>query len=340
MPKNEQNLELANFICRFGESLVMIDLLGEVVLPAFRDANLIRTHGESTSYKLIEVGLVEIDKTKGCVGVAGRFVKDTVLTSEQVLDPAKGLIQRQESIRTSPSALFLLMLDTHRLLYVKETSDAPGLDTFKATIDRFLRRKHKEFIDKKHREHQEARRMAAGPTAPLTKRQLLESYPAPELEIVPLASQETLTAFIQKYETLKVIEVQLLQTNHDIDNSEFFAAVRAKQKKVGAKRTTLKHSNPLGLEKAETITQLTSAVEQGIHHIKLDGKDLEGDRLRGNNEEFQIKTPIAALGRGVKEAAEKMFASFKSLVDSGTIKVQTVTEQVKQRIAEVLNSLP
>jgi len=338
MPRNEQTLELANFICRFGDKLVLLDLLEQVVLPAFRDPKLVRKYG-FTSYKLIDVELVVLNKAVSTVGIVGRFVKDTFLTSEQVLDPEQGLIKRKESIRTSPSAMFLLLLDTHRLLYVKETSDAPSLDTFNTTIERFLRDKHREFIDKTQKERREARKVDA--TLPvLRKRELFIQYPFPELNVVPIPSHETLTAFIGRYNTLKVVEVQLLGTNHDLDNDEFFAEVRKKKDNVGSARTSIRHSNPKGLEKTETTNQLAGVVDQGNHLIKLDGKDTAGDRLRGNNEHFQVKTQIEALGREVKAAAKKMHDSFVTLVQNGTIRASDVSDDIKTRLSAFIAQQP
>ena len=303
---------MANLICRFGENKVMLDMLNEIVLPAFTDKTLIRSY-DKTSYLFYDVELVVLDDKESVLGVAGRFIKDTILRRDQILDDQKGLIQDTQDMRTSPSAFFLLILNNHRLLYVKESADAPLLDSFRSTFQKFLRTKHKAYIDSLYEKHKQAREDDAT-LPPVTKGELWKETPMPTVELVPLASKETLTSFVNKYEVLKSVEVQLRDTNSEIDNAPFFERVRHEKDAIGSTKTSVKHTNAEGLDKAVAIEQLSVAAPQGNYLIRFDGLDDSGDRLRGNNDDFKIKTPLKDLGDTLESAVKRMYFSFTCAV--------------------------
>lgn len=76
--------------------------------------------------------------TKNLIAIAGRFIKNTELSREQYENDKGELIRDTQGMPSAPSAIFVLMLNSHRLLYVAETKFAPNLNTFKATVDSFF----------------------------------------------------------------------------------------------------------------------------------------------------------------------------------------------------------
>src|SRR5262245_16884504 len=96
------HLELANFHCRFGERWVLLDLAEEIVIPAFTTSELERTYGD-TRYFFYDQQLLRLRGAEPALGIAGRFVKDTLLTRNQFFDEKQGLIQDERSMASSPS---------------------------------------------------------------------------------------------------------------------------------------------------------------------------------------------------------------------------------------------
>ncbi len=324
MAKFSKTLEMANVICRFGEKKVLLDMLEEIVLPAFLDKKLVRSY-DQTSYLFCESQVVVLDESKNVYGIAGHFVKDTILEREQIYDRERGLISDTERIRSSPSALFVLILNNHRLLYLKETRHAPSMETFGVTLERFLLKKHKAYIDRQFTEHQQKR--TNDPSLPkIYKVGLMLETPWPDLKIVPLASKESLDKFIDRYRTLKRVQVQLLDTNSEGNNDPFFDQARKKKKAIGSKKTIIQHQNDEGLDKNEATAQLKSATAQGNNFVKLDGEDKKGDKLVGNNEDFNIRVPISDIGPTVPSAAKTMYNSFNELTITNTIEVPAKEE--------------
>lgn len=330
----ESTLEMANFICRFGEKLKLLDMFERTVYPAFFGGHMRKY--DRTKYFLYKPELILLEDRSDCpvLGIAGRFIKDTYLEREQIFDPSRGIIPDSQEMESAPSALFLLVLNTHRLLYVKETGGAPSIATFRSTVLSFLRDSHKSFIDAVFESNSNDRKN--DPTVPkLTKKYIVQQFPHPTLEVIPLASEQSLEAFIRKYDLLRSLEIKLVEPNDEIDNEDFFQALRSRKESINSASTVLKHTNSKGLDKEETVEQLKAVASQGIQKIKMDGNDEYGDKLSGNNESFKIKTPVSIERREIDSATRQMYRSFIGLVEHEIIKVPEVSKRSEQILKEI-----
>lgn len=337
MSKKSLNMELGNLVCRFGDKKVLLDLINEIVLPAFLDTELERSF-DKTKYFFYNVSVVMLDDKKGTIGIVGRIIKDTTLEREQIYKKDKGLIQDSGAMQSSPSSLFLLILNNHRLVYVKETKDAPSKETFRTTLLDFLKVKHKAYIQSVYEE-----RNAAAENDPklgkTTKKELFEEFPRPTLELIPLTSEENIESFVKKYSTLKTIQISLSDRNDETDNDPFFEQFQNKKDAIGSTNSTVTHNNRNGLDKDEAIKEIAEATAQGNQEVKLVGEDTEGDTLRGNNEEFQLRKPIANISKNPEHAAVQLFQSFSTLVKDGIVRVPNVTQKTKSIIEQLVNNL-
>lgn len=338
MAKKEVVAEFGNLICRFGEKKVLVDHLEEIVIPAFFDNKLSRNYAD-TSYFFFGVELVDLSDSTGerIAAIAGRIIKDTRIVREQVFDRDKGLQKDEKSLKSSPSSFFLLILNNHRLVYVRETSDAPSMQVFRSMLYGFLRSKHNAYINSLLEDLEPS--LADARAASARKKELLKKIPMPSLELIPLTSNQEIAAFIDRFTVLKTIEIVARERNDELDNKEFFAKMHGLQEEVGSVTTTLKHSNAKGLDPDSAVVQITDATEQGNNLIKLSGVDTEGDTLRGNNEEFQLKRPMERLGADVAAAAARLYRNFTTLVTAGAIKIPATPRKTKEALEKALSEL-
>ena len=339
MSEKSLSMEMGNLVCRFGKEKVLLDLADEIVLPSFFDNKLVRTY-DKTSFFFHEVTpvLLRKDSKEPIIGIAGRFIKDTTLEREQIFEEEKGLVKDSNSMRSSPSAIFLLILNNHRIIYVRETKNAPSKESFRSTLLNFLRIKHKQFIDseygslkKSHQEQSESKKV--------TKKELLESYPRPTLELIPLTSEESIEQFVKKYDILKMMEISLSDRNDENDNDPFFDELQKRKDAIGSVKSVVKHSNSKGLDKETVISEISEATAQGNQKVKLNGIDNEGDILRGNNEEFQLRKPLDDLSSNPKKAANELFESFIGLVEDGLVKIPETSIKAKAIIGSIAKRL-
>jgi len=316
MPKKIA-VSFANVICKFGDKYVLIDLANEIFIPALADATLRREFGD-TRYFFLDVQVVTSNDSSWFDAplsyMYGRLVKDTFLTSEQSYSPTAGLVQSVQSIPSSPSSFFTLILNNHKLIYYPETSDAPTVAVLQSTLQKFLKIKHREYINSLFLHYKEL-------GEPKSKKELLLDVPPPNLEILHLASQASIEEFVQAFGKITHVEFRIVATNDEFQMEKTYEDLRSLKKSIGAKSTKLVHDNPAGLDQKNTIEQIHAATASGNQQAVLSGVSPEGATLRGNNDDFKVSVPADGLPAGDAPRAARLVELFKEQTESGIIKV-------------------
>ena len=311
MPKSHTQIEIGNLVVKFGEHLNLLDMLAEVVAPAFFDPTLKRIYSE-TSYLFYKPAFIDIGAEPV---IAGRLVKDTVLERQQLLVDGE-LEEASGTLPSSPSSLFVLLLGCHRLLFVREHRGSPSMDNFRTTLSRFLKKCHRDFLQAKARV-----------TDPETgdkpvMRKLVEKYPYPSVDLTPLGSQDSIQSFLNKFKRIETVTAHLLETNSEVDNDGMFKSLRAAQTRIKSRRTSLHYENKKqGLNAAETEQQLTVLSKQGNHSMRVTGVDVGGEKLEGNNDSFKVKIPITNLPDDLAGASTELIRHFDGLKRNTSITV-------------------
>jgi hypothetical protein len=325
--RGEKALFVANFVCRFGEDLVLLDLFREIVVEAFLKPGRERTYANK-KYFFFKPQLLDLT-AHGKVekAIAGRLIKQTTVGREQVLRDGE-LVQDIQELESAPSSLFVLLLSNHKLLLVRETRDAPGLEAFESTARRFIFDAHREYLD--------TLREAIGEQGErVTNAELLAQVPKPTVEVVPLSTGSSLELFIGRFATLSSVQVRLVEPNDELDNAALFEHIRDAKEETGATSATLelKNGSQEGLDKEAVVELLEDPVSQGNSKIKLAGKDQNGESLRGNNEDFKLIVPIDLNVDTIKQAAIKIYNKFKSI--QGLLKIPELTEDQKEKLKNI-----
>lgn len=328
-----QSALFANFICRFGDKVFM-DVLKEIVYPAFFDDTLIRTYGKTTHYHFYDVFQINFNDNNATpeIAICGHFIKDTTLSRTQIFDEKKGLVRDERTMRSSPSSFFVLVLSNHKLIYFPETPHAPDLTAFKSTVADFLRRKRKEFINSQFR-------MAETSEQGITKKELGASYPPPEVKIVPLTGIDDIDAFVDRFAKLQRMEFYLLKTNAEIDGEKVFRGAKEFLDELEPKSTKLITSKPDGFDSEQAKKVILGATAAGNQEIILRGMDEEGNKLSGNNDNFKITSEIEVVPPNKKRFARNLFRIFSGLIENGAIRIDAQPDAVIQNIREKLRTL-
>ena len=336
MPKKERILEFANFICTFGEEMVLLDFAEEIIVPAFTDLDLVRSY-KGVDYSFLDVNIFELTEGESSsLAIAGRFVKDTNLQREQILNRESGrIIKDSRSMQSSPTGIFVLILENHKLLYLHETSYAPPLSSFAATVKDFIKRKHEEFIvsiyDERNHEARESR---------VTFPQLLREFPIPQVDIIPLASQGSAEEFINRFSIVQRIEIVLVKANNELDFSEFLQKARESGESIDANQTRLEYRNPReGLSKQEVIRRISGSSNN--QKVKVKGKDRSGAILTGNQNQFKARAyiKISDLSSTIIGIAKQSLDRFTEALSEGTLQIGETDEVSKEKVRDLKNKL-
>lgn len=316
--KNEYFYEIANFVCKFNENNLM-DLFDEIVYPAFTSEKNWKVKQGNFFFK--DVQLVNLgDKSEKTLALVGRFVRDTVLKRQQIYNyESSSLVQDESAMQTSPSAIFVLILNNHRLIYLKETSHAPTVEMFRKTALTFLRRNTKYYMEAMPKEE---------------RLEFIQEYGLPDLRITPLTSKQSLASFIRSYNLLETVKITLKTRNNDeINNADFIESLQEISESLNSKSTTLIYQNKEGLDKEEMIEQIQETTKHTNQYVQLVGLSSTGEVVKGDNDNFKIIQSISGISLGeLKKVAKSLFKKVKKLKEDNSISLPKTEDSVKEKL--------
>lgn len=322
MRKHE--LQIANFVCTFGPDHDLIDKIDDIVIPSFFGDTLTRSYGDTTFYiyepKWIELGT----GVNAELAIMGRFIKDTMLKREQILKNGK-LLESHNEMQSTPSAFFVLMLKDHRLLYFAETLFAPELNAFASTMQIFLRRIWRDYLNKKHKEEGNDK----------THKDLRALHPMPVLNIVPVAKNDRIDSLMKEFERIEKIRFRLIRPNQETDASEVFQSVRNRFQPLSPSRLDIEMADSDGLNKSESIAAVKEATSGMNTDIIVSGVDDQGNRIKADNNEFALRIPVENPPEAEKPLAKNLYSEFIKQVTGGAVKRFIPPQQVIDKLKEL-----
>lgn len=328
----KSKIEFANFICKFGDKN-LLDFAAEIVLPAFTDDTLVRSYGKNTHYYFLDTDVIDLgtstDPKKPEIALVGRFVKDTVLTREQVIEDRK-LVKDEQTLRTSPSAFFVLVLHNHRLIYQPETSHFPPLSAFKITVQNFLKKKQIQYIDKVYEQNRSS-------DTPITKAALRLQSPIPDVQIISISSKASLRDFISRYEVIKSIDLKIVETNDEGDAEQMIRAVRGTKDELGADKAKVNLSATEGLDKNATYKEISQITATANQEIVFKGLDSDGNRLTGDETDFKVQIEVDELPNSKVARAESLYEKLTTLAANKTITLPQLPDDLWQKIRKIVD---
>ena len=345
MADKKYPVHYANFVCHFGAD-ELLDYLQEIVVPAFTSSG-VRTFKDGR-YFFDSVRILDVASRGDAseLAICGRFVKDMVIRSEQRWDPdVQALVPDAQRLETAPSSIFVLLLASHKLIYLLETSSAPGLESFRSTAANFLASARRDYINDVHMRanvglltEEEAtkflERSEDGAPEKVTKTRLNELVGPVDLDVVALSNEESLRKFLDRFRILQSVTVRLVKPNSEIDNDDFLGIIRTKSDAVRSRNSSLTYRNTEGLIKSKVLDQLEVAAAEANTEIKLEGKDATGQGLKGSNDQFKVISYLGSKPIDFATTVGRMFALFKSQRQSGLIKPSegALSDSAKERL--------
>lgn len=315
--------EIANFVCKFNENNLM-DLFEEVVLPAFHRDDKWKISNGTFFFK--DVSLINYQTNDELYyALAGKFIRNTVLRRQQYHDDITGeLIQDDQSLPSSPSAFFVLILNNHRLIYLKETKNAPTLEMFRSTAETFLKRETRDYASSLTKE---------------SKKEFLLNFGLPSVRITPLTSDVRLAEFIKSYKKLETVKVTLKVRNDENDYAGFIDELQERSTTANSQSTNLLYENKnKGLNKDVITQQLSDLTQQGNQTVRLVGLSENDEVLKGDNENFKILQSINGIDlKNISSTTKSLIKRFTNLVDKKQITIPKTKQSVLNKLT--LNSL-
>lgn len=328
----KQRVEFGNYTLKFGDEKVLLDLFGEIVSPSFKERQYVRKIKNRGEYFFLDTEIIRLPLDNGTetAAIAGRIVKNTKLKRDQIYTN-DGIIADPKELETAPTSVFVLLLDNHRLIFCREVSGAPTIQNFESTSSAFLLRRHLEYIDELMalKEHE-----LGTPPPRGTKAKLFRETPRPELRVTPLTDPQSIEAFVQRFKKVEELVIKLLPTNQEeINNDDFWKDLGRRKNDMNSATATVRFANGKdGLIPNEVVAQTSSATGLGNSEVKLRGHDIEGDELKGNNEDFSLTVEIGDMPKAIPKAGKVLHSTFKKLAESGHIALPALAAGILDRV--------
>lgn len=332
-----QRVEFGNYTLKFGDEKVLLDYFNEIVAPSFKGRRYVRKIKDKGEYFFLDTEIIRLrlDNGQETAAIAGRIVKNTKLKRDQIYTN-DGIVADPKELETAPTSVFVLLLDNHRLIFCREVSGAPSIQNFESTSRAFLLKRHVEFID----ELLAAKEIELGAPPPRgTKAKLFRENPRPDLRITPLTDRQSLEEFVKRFKTVEELVIKLLPTNQEeINNDDFWKDLGRRKNDMNSATATVRFTNGKdGLATDEVVAQTSAATGLGNSAVQMRGHDIEGDQLKGNNEDFSLTVEIGALPKPISKAGAALHGTFKKLSESGHIVLPALAAGVLERVKTLIN---
>ncbi len=339
--KKNYNLEFWNLVCHFGEQK-LLDRYLDFVHPAFVNGHE-RVRGD-TRYMFYGVRVIKLDIDGELLPfVFGRHVKDTVFEREQVME-GEELVEKPLAVPNAPSSIFILSLKEHRLFHIKEQVDSPTADSFKVTLESFIKKERRLLINGIYDAEQEIKRERGGNYKSTKKKDLEVSHPEPDISLVPLSSDAGIEEFIKSMKLIKKFSLTLVKPNDEADMNPFFKEWRGVNGKLNQPKSKIDFS-PSGKKKTlphEEVADLSKeAVKDGNIILNLNGTDMKDDKLNGTEEDFKLTKPITEINEAPTMLVKEVYESFLSLVSDGIVTAPRITslKAVKDKLQFIMDMI-
>lgn len=339
--KKSYNLEFWNLVCHFGEQK-LLDRYVDFVHPAFINKHE-RTRGQ-TRYMFYGVKLIVLEiEGEQLPFVFGRHVKDTIFEREQVM-VGEELVEKPLSVPNAPSSIFILSLKEHRLFYIKEQVDSPPADSFKTTLEYFIKKERSDLINSIYESEQEMKRERGGNYKSRKKKDLEVTFPEPDVNLVPLSSDADIEQFIKSMKLIKKFSLTLVKPNDEADMNPFFKEWRKVNGKMNQPKSKVDFS-PSGNKKTLPHTDVAElskeVVKDGNIILKLNGTDMKDDKLNGTEEDFKLTKVINEINDAPIMLVKDVYESFRSLISDGIVTAPRITDlkAVKDKLKFIIDMI-
>jgi len=289
---NIKKMEVANFTCKsvIGEA-ELLDVFEDYVFPAMKYQEVKGSrNSETLSYKFIDLEFHKIDKE---LILSGRLVKNLNIKRQQILE-GEELVQSYDTMESSPSSFFVLILSNHKLLWVREVPRAPLLKDFKYAVSKMLTHQRSDLIYE-YILKEKQNLFSSNLKKEDIERKAYGEYPDLDINVTPLGNKIAIKEKLAKFKNIYYVKLKALKRNNELasDFSALSRTMSQAQELSGAKDATaeLKIDKKNSLNK-EYITNLVQASADGNYEYLVKGKDDAGIDLKESNETVSLVTEI------------------------------------------------
>ncbi|CEN80911.1 hypothetical protein [Paraclostridium sordellii] len=256
----QKNLYMANFNCTFGEeNNPFLHYFEEIVRPAFFGGYEQAT--SKNTYFFHDVKLLQYKPEK--YAISGIVVKKTQLEVKSLIDDETGnIIKKDDKIPSDPFSYFILFLENHRMVLVKNQSGSPNLKNFESLARHNLKEASIDYCRD------------------------IKTAISVNLNVGSLPSEQRVDEELDKLAVINQMVLKLYPLNGDIDN--VYGGLREELAKLGSPEGYSVTKSPKNMKNVkETLIE-----GKGMFTATLKGRGINGEKISINNDSVAATIPI------------------------------------------------
>jgi hypothetical protein len=263
---NKREMVIANFNCTYGDdNLPMLEYFDEILYPAFT-SNIKRVTEDKDEYFFEQVRLIEYMENE--FAITGLFIKRTIIEVKSGYDDDNGLTHKDINIPTAPYSLFVIFLNNHRMLLIKnQRRESPDIRSFSATAKTIINQVVKKYNKERSKE---------------------EKLPYPFLNIASIPSKETIESQLENVKNINSITLRFYPLNGDVDTSAVLMHLRSQLDILKSKTGNTVINSPK--DKKEVIDFIEDTKGNAIPSLKVSYNN--GDSRTIKSDEFAEKINV------------------------------------------------
>lgn len=232
MTKEFKQAFIANFNCTFGKkNEPMLNHFFDVILPAFSE----EPKGKRNSFFFENVKLTNV---KGEYALAGLIVRRTTLEVKSRYINGE-LIKTNEIYPSDPYSYFVINLQNHRMVLVKNQKGSPTLSNFSSLAKEVL----KDFISRKNVDLPEN-----------------EKIPQVLLNVVAIPFKGAILEELKRVKKINNVTLRFYPLNGDIMDNETVEHLTEALKSLGSKTGAVRFNTPTEKENVAKVVEDTKGL--------------------------------------------------------------------------------
>ncbi len=309
----EKTMYYANFNITFGEKdEPMLSHFEDVIYPAFNDGLVRGSKEDSPVYSFNDVKIKEYEPEKYIL--IGNYIKDTQFKIHTTILNGE-LTSTPSELPTAPYSRFIVFLNNHRMILVKNEPLSPDLKSFQRTVRSIL----SEYTHKTNRESNQKNRL-----------------PNAIVNIVDMKLPGDIEQALSEISKIRRVQLKFFPLNGDSDSTPISKVMRERMQDLQANTSNIEFNSPKSKQGVADLVEETSAL--GLSTFTVNGTDRQGQPITIKEDTFTSNQKVT-FGRDILEEDDNIFITIavkNDIITRVGNESQSIFDQFKENIKRLL----
>lgn len=293
MAIEEKIVHFANFNITFGKhNEPMLMHFEDIIYPALLSGHKRGKPNELPQFYFSDVMIKQIGER---LCLVGNYIKETEYEIYTTMQNGE-LVSNPSVVPTAPYSRFVIFLDNHRMILVRNESKSPDVRSFQSTLREIVN----YFIHNENRSRDEKNRL-----------------PRANINIVDIPLPGEIEAALHGVRKINWLQMRFFPLNNDFNPNPVAISIQEEMKKLGSKNSRVRFTSPQSIP--NTIDLIDKSA--GLAVATLEVTDANGNKTKIKENQFNSSTKIV-LGRDIIEDDDEYVV--------GQIKQEQVVSEVSE----------